>query len=312
MEHIISYTVTEIFNKGEIDLVKKESHKKIVLDLLFLTLGCILLAFAITSILKPNGLITGGITGISIILDKLIHIKYTYIYYTLSILILISARILMGTRESLKIVLLSILFPIILILFEGFNFDFIENDMILASIYYGIISGVGCGLILKRGFSQGGTDTIAKIVHRKLFPFMSISQILLGIDIVIIVASAFVYDRNIALYAILTQVVFMKAVDTVLFGFGSKKIKIEIISDKNEIIADYILNSIKRGISTYEIKGGYTNLNKQKIVSVCSPRESMLIKRFIADNDPNAFVDVLPVISVWGKGIGFDSLVEAE
>lgn len=293
-------------------MVRKESYKKIAFDLLYMTLGCVLLAFAITSILKPNGLITGGITGISIILDKLIHIKYTYVYYTLSILVLISARILMGTREALKIVVLSILFPLILILFEGFKFDFIENDMILASIYYGIISGGGCGLILKRGFSQGGTDTIAKIIHRRMFPFMSISQILLGIDIVIIVASAFVYDRNIALYAILTQVVFMKAVDTVLFGFGSKKIKIEIISDKNEIIADYILNSIKRGISTYEIKGGYTNLNKQKIVSVCSPRESMLIKRFIADNDPNAFVNVLPVISVWGKGIGFDSLVEAE
>lgn len=312
MEYIISYTITEILNKGEIDMVRKQSHKKIALDLLYMILGCILLAFAITSILKPNGLITGGITGISIILDKLIHIKYTYIYYALSILILISARILMGTREGLKIIILSILFPLILILFEGLNFDFIENDMILASVYYGIISGGGCGLILKRGFSFGGTDTIAKIIHRRMFPFMSISQILLGIDIVIIVASGFVYDRNIALYAILTQVVFMKAVDTVLFGFGSKKIKIEIISVKNEIIADYILNSIKRGISTYEIKGGYTNLNKQKIVSVCSPRESMLIKRFIANNDPNAFVNVLPVISVWGKGIGFDSLVEAE
>lgn len=294
-------------------MVRKESNnKKVALDLLFLTLGCVLLAFAITSILKPNGLITGGITGISIILDKLFHIKYTYIYYTLSILILISARILMGTREALKILLLSILFPLILILFEGLNFDFIENDMILASIYYGILSGGGCGLIFKRGFSQGGTDTIAKIIHRKLFPFMSISQILLGIDIVIIIASAFVYDRSVALYAILTQVVFMKSVDTVLFGFGSKKIKIEIISDENGAIADYILNSIKRGISTYEIKGGYTNLNKQKIVCICSPRESMLIKRFIAENDPDAFVNVLPVISVWGKGIGFDSLVEAE
>lgn len=312
MNHIISYTVTGIFNKGEIDLLRKEFHRKIALDLLFLILGCILLAFAITSILKPNGLITGGVTGISIILDKLLHIKYTYIYYILSILILINARILIGSREALKIVLLSILFPMILVLFEGLSFDFIENDMILASIYFGIIAGTGCGLILKRGFSLGGTDTMAKIVHRKLFPFMSISQILLGIDIVIIIASAFVFDRNVALYAILTQVVFMKAVDTVLFGFGSKKVKIEIISDENEIIADYILNSINRGISTYEIKGGYTNINKQKIVSICSPRESMLIKRFIADNDPNAFVDVLPVISVWGKGIGFDSLVEAE
>lgn len=298
--------------KGESNLVIKESHKKIALDSLYMILGCVLLAFAITSILKPNGLITGGITGISIILDRLTSIKYTYIYYSFSMIILISTRILLGRRESVKILLLSVLFPFVLILFEGLSFDFIENDMILASIYYGIIAGIGCGLILKRGFSLGGTDTIAKILHRKLFPFMSISQILLAIDVTIITLSAFIYDRNVALYAILTQVVFMKAIDTVLFGFGSKKVKIEIISDESQVIQDYILNSIKRGISTYAIKGGYTNLNKQKIISVCSPREAMLIKRFIADNDPNAFVDVLPVISVWGKGVGFDSLAEEE
>ncbi|MCG8538648.1 MAG: YitT family protein [Clostridia bacterium] len=293
-------------------MVRKESNKKMTLDFLFLTSGSILLAFAISSILNPNELVTGGITGISVIFDRLTGISYTYIYYVLSLLILISARMLLGKGEAIKIILLSTLFPLILILFEGLNFDFIENDMMLASIYYGTIAGVGCGLILKRGFSMGGTDTIAKILHRKVFPFMSLSQILLVIDLIIIILSAFIYDRRVALYAILTRVVFMKAIDTILFGFGSKKVKIEIISDENEIIQDYILNSIKRGISAYEIKGGYTNMSKQKITSICSPRESMLIKRFIANNDPNAFVDVLPVISVWGKGIGFDSLTEEE
>lgn len=298
--------------KGDSKLAKNELRKKIVFDLLFLMTGCALVAFAIASILKPNQLVTGGITGISVILDKLINIKYTYIYYALSIIILICTRVLLGKREALKILLLSLLFPSTLMIFEGLNFDFIENDMILASVYYGIFAGVGCGLILKRGFSMGGTDTIAKIIHRKIFPFMSLSQILLGIDLGIIILSVFIYDRKIALYAVLTQVVFMKAVDTILFGFGSKKVKLEIISDENEMITNYIMYSIKRGISAYEIKGGYTNISKQKIISVCSPREAMLIKRFIADTDPDAFVDVLPVISVWGKGVGFDGLVEEE
>lgn len=298
--------------KGDRQLTKNELRKKMALDLIFLMAGCALLAFGIASILKPNQLVTGGVTGISVILDKVLNIKYTYLYYAFSIIILISSRILLGKREALKILLLSLLFPSILMIFEGLNFHFIENDMILASIYYGIFAGAGCGLILKRGFSMGGSDTIAKIIHRRVFPFMSLSQILLGIDLMVIALSLFIYDRRVALYAILTQVVFMKAVDTILFGFGSKKVKIEIISDENEMIKDYIMNTIKRGISAYEIKGGYTNVSKQKIISVCSPREAMLIKRFIADTDPNAFVDVLPVISVWGKGIGFDSLVEEE
>lgn len=288
----------------------KKDYQRHLLDGIYLIIGCALLAFAITSILKPNGLITGGITGLSIIIDRLTGIKYTYLYYGMSMLVLLCAWLLLGKREGGKIILLSILFPLILICFENANYDFIENDTILASIYYGIIAGAGCGLILKRGFSMGGTDTIAKIIHYRMFPFISISQILLGIDIVVIMSSALIYDRNVALYAILTQIIMIKAIDLVLFGFGSKNVKIEIISEKNDEIADYILNSIKRGISTYEIKGGYTNASRQKIISVCSPRETMLIKMFIAQIDPNAFVDVLPVISVWGKGIGFESLLE--
>jgi len=287
-------------------------NNKNFVDYLYVLIGNLLLAFAITSILKPNGLITGGITGISIIFDNIIGIKYTYIYYILSILVLISARMFLGKREALKIVFISISFPLILILFEQINIRFVENDMLLASIYFGIIGGVGAGLILKRGFSAGGTDTIAKILHRRIFPFISISQILLGIDTAIIVLSVFIFDRNTALYAILSQFVLMKSIDTVLFGLGSKKVKIEIISDKNKKIEDYIINSVKRGVSAYDIKGGYTNSNKRKLVSICSPRESMLIKKFIAEVDSNAFVDVLPVISVWGKGLGFDSLIDEE
>lgn len=288
----------------------KLKYKDFILNYLLVIVGSVFLAFGITSILTPNGLITGGITGVAIILEVITHIKYTYIYYVLSILVLISSLLLLGKREALKIMLLSLTFPFILIVFEISSFKFIENDMILASIYYGIFSGIGCGLILKGGFSVGGTDTIAKILHRKFFPFVSLSQILLVIDLFIIILSAFIFSRTIALYAVITQVIFMKAIDTILFGFGSKKVKIEIISDKSDVIADYIINTVKRGISTYEIKGGYTNSCKNKIVSVCSPRESMLIKSYIASVDADAFVDVLQVISVWGKGLGFDSLID--
>lgn len=290
--------------------MRKIDYKKIILDYLFVSMGSILIAFAITSILKTNGLITGGITGISIILEKLIKIKYTYIYYVLSLLVLLIAWLSMGKREGIKIITLSVLFPSILIIFEGLNFSFIKNDMMLASIYYGLISGIGCGLVLKRGFSMGGTDTIAKILHHKIFTFVSVSEILLYVDGTIIASSAIVYNMNIALYAIISQIIVVIVIDMVLFGFGSKKVKLEIISSKHQEITEYVLHSIKRGVTSYEIKGGYKNLARLKLLTICSPRESMLIKRYIAKEDPEAFVDVLPVISVWGKGVGFDSLTE--
>lgn len=289
-------------------MMKNLDLKNKVLDFIFVAIGCILVAFSITSILKPNGLISGGITGISIIMEEMIKISYSYIYYSLSILVLITAYFTLGKGEAVKIATLSITFPMILIAFEKMNFAFIENDRILASIYFGIICGIGTALILKRGFSQGGSDTVAKILHNKVFPFISLSEILLCIDGVIIISSALIYDKEIALYAIISQLIFMKVADVVLYGFSSKKVKIEIISENHEAISNYILRDIKRGISTYEIKGGYMNLVRLKIVTICSPRESMLIKMFIANEDPNAFVNVLPVTSVWGKGLGFESL----
>jgi len=290
--------------------LKKKNYKNLAVDYLYIIVGCAILAFAITAILKPNGLVTGGITGFALITEKLSGINYTYIYYILTMIVLISAWLIMGKREGMKIVVLSILFPVILIIFEKIDLRFIENDTILASIYYGIIGGVGCGLILKRGYSLGGTDTIAKMIHYKLFPFISISQLLLSIDVFVIIASGFIYDRNVALYAILTQLILIKSIDLVLFGFGTKIVKLEIISKENQAIAEYIMNTIKRGISTYETEGGYTSGKRQTIICVCSPRESMLIKMFISNIDKDAFVDVIPVVSVWGKGVGFESLME--
>jgi uncharacterized membrane-anchored protein YitT (DUF2179 family) len=294
------------------DILKSNDLKKIVLDCLLVTVGSILIAFAITSILKPNGLVTGGITGISIIIEKLIHIKYAYAYYLLSIVVLIAAWISIGKREGLKIITISIVFPLVLIIFEKLNFSFIKNDLMLASVYYGLICGIGSGLVLKRGYSMGGTDTVAKIFHRKIFTFISASEILLYIDGAIIASSAIIYNLNIALYAIISQIILVTAIDAVLYGFGSKKVKLEIISSRHEDITNFILNDIKRGVTSYEVKGGYMNLERTKLLTICSPRESMLIKRYISQVDQDAFIDVLPVISVWGKGVGFDSLIEEE
>lgn len=289
--------------------MQKNKNKNFLSDFITVTLGCVLTAFAITSILKPNGLITGGITGISIILEKFIFIKYTYIYYALSVFILIISWATMGKKEALKIITLSISFPLILIELENLKFTFIQNDMLLSSVYFGIIYGVGIGLVVKRGFSFGGTDTIARILYKKVLNFVSLSQILLGIDGLIIAISAIIYGKNIALYAIISQIITTKAIDAVIFGFSSKRVQIEIISDRHEEITEYILNKIARGVTSYEVKGGYKKEKRLKLQTICSPRESMLIKRFITQIDPEAFVNVIAIASVWG-GVGFDKLVD--
>ena len=284
--------------------------KELVLDFLFVIAGCVLLAFAITAVLEPNKLMTGGITGLSLIIDEVTGINYTYMYYAFSLLILLTTYMSLGKYEASKIILLSILFPAVLMLFNTLNFKLIEDDMFLAAIYYGIIGGAGVGLILKRGYSTGGTDSLGKIIHKKKYPYISVNQIITFIDIIIIVLSIFVFDIRVALYAILTQLVLLKSVEAVLYGLSPKLVKLEIISDAEDKIAEFILQEIKRGITKYNIIGGFSNITKTKIITICSPRESLVIKNYIAELDEKAFVDVLPVMSVWGEGLGFRRITE--
>ena len=288
---------------------------KHLIDVLYIIIGCVLLSFAITVILKPNHLITGGITGFSIVLETLTGVPYTIFYYGMSLMILVFTYLMLGRAEIQKIVILSIILPAFLISFEHLfsgKFNFTSGDMFLSSIYYGIIAGAGAGFFLKRGFSSGGTDTIAKVLHVKVFPFMSISQLVAILDMTVIVLSIVVFDLRTALYAIITQVVFIKSLEVILYGFGNNLLKLEIISAKEEEIEQYILNDIHRGITKYNIVGAYSNLERIKLVTVCSRRESMLIRQYIAKIDQSAFVTVTTIASVWGTGVGFDSLLPNE
>lgn len=289
----------------------KKKVKRGFLDYLTVYLGCAIQAFAVTCILKPNGLVVGGFTGVSLVLGKLVNIKYTFIYYTLCISVLILTWFLLGKKEVLKILLLSTTYPLILILFDNISFNFIEyssNGILLSCIYYGIFSGIGTGLILKKGFSQGSSDTVAKILNKKLLPFMSISQILLIIDILILALSAFVFGKNAVLYAIVMEMIYTKVMESVLFGFGSSLVKMVVISEKTDDIAEFILKELGRSVSIGTITGAYSNVNKRKVILICSTKESMLVKNFAAKIDKNAFINLVPVIFAWGKGDGFDNL----
>jgi len=308
--------MSELLNEEETTKKKritKERLKELALNLFLVAIGCAINAFATIGILIPNGLSSGGLTGIVRILQKFIPLDFSIMFYAGALTVFIVCWILLGLREARKILVVTIMYPAFLVLFERVDLMLLgEKDIILAAIYVGVVSGIGAGLIFERGYSFGGTDTIAKIIHKKALPFVSLSQILLAIDAVVILSSGFIFGRNIALYALVTQVIFAKTVEIIMYGFDSKLVQVEIITRHDSEIAEYIMEELGRGVTNIEITGVYTGERKNKIVTICSPRESMLIKSFIAKTDRKAFVSVIHVESVWGTGTGFDSLVEKE
>ncbi len=291
--------------------ITKEFARKLIIDIIFICAGCAIGSFASIGIMIPNGLSSGGITGIARVLSTITPMNFSVLYYIGAIIILVSCFLLLGMREARKIVLLSILYPAFLTLFEYLDVQLLDTkDITLAVIYVGVIGGISSGLVFSRGYSFGGSDTVAKIIQKRLFPFVPMSKILLVIDAVVIIISGLVFGRNIALYALVSQVISTKTIEFVMFGFDSKLVQLEIISSKHEEIAKYVLNDIGRGVSNVTIRGEYTKEEKSKIITICSPRESMLIRDFIVKADRNAFVSVVHVETVWGEGVGFNSLTQ--
>ena len=287
----------------------KENAKVFSLDVIWLFIACCISSFAVVSVMIPNGLMTGGITGIVRILQKFVDIDFAVFFYIASAIILVLVAVFLDLKEVRKIILLSVMYPTVLAVFEKIDFSLLsEKDLILAAIMCGVLMGITSGIVFWRGYTFAGNDAIAKILKKWLFPQMSISKLMLALDAIIIISSVFVYDRNIALYALVSQVITTRVIDMVLYGFETRIVQMEIITDKTEELKEFVINEIERGISSTEVCGEYTGKMYKKMIVLCSPRESVLVRRFLAKTDPNAFVTLIRVDTVWGLGSGFKDI----
>ncbi|MDR1796278.1 MAG: YitT family protein [Clostridiales Family XIII bacterium] len=280
------------------------------LDAVFLIIGCSFGAFGTMGILIPNGLTSGGVTGITRIVQSVFPgAGFSVVYYGAVIVIWVACLLALGFREARKTALLTVVYPLFLIVFERLDLEMLDSkDIILGVLYCGVLYGVCNGLVFFRGYSFGGTDTIAKILRRKLFPHISLSKLLLAIDVVIILASAFIFGRNFALYAIVMMFITSRVTEYIMFGFENKFVQMEIISRYATDISAFIMEDIERGVTSTVVRGEYSGKEWRKMVTLCSPRESMLIKSYIASTDPDALVSVVHIDSVWGRGEGFRDL----
>ncbi len=289
--------------------LSKENIKRYAADMALLFLACSAGSFSTVAVMIPNGLTSGGITGISRMVQNYVSLDFSVIYYLLCLIIVIIVAISLGSNEVKKIIVLSVMYPVVLFIFERFHVELLEEkDMILAAIFCGAFSGVAVGIAFWRGYSYGGTDSLAKIIRKKFLPHVSQSKILLVIDGIIIIGSAFVFGRNIALYALVTQVIVSKTIDVVMYGFESKIVQLEIITENREELSKFILEDIRRGVTTTKVVGEYTHNTYAEMRLLCSPRECVYVRREIAKIDPNAFVTMIQVDNVWALGEGFQNI----
>lgn len=264
-----------------------------------LTIAALIYSVSVSLFLDPNALAPGGITGISIILNRISGVPTGTWFLLLNIPVLLLGIWKFGIKFIVSTIYCTSLISIFTNLLEGFGAA--TTDTLLAAVAGGALSAIGLGLVFKTGSTTGGTDIIVKVLRMK-FPHLKTSFLVLLLDVMVVIASAFLFrDLDRALYAGLAVFVISVVLDLVLYGKDGAKL-IYIISDRSEAIAGRILEELDIGVTYIDGYGAYSGRNKKIIMCVMRKNLSHKAEEIVKAEDGDAFMIVSSASEIYGEG----------
>ncbi|MDD3853616.1 MAG: YitT family protein [Syntrophomonadaceae bacterium] len=276
----------------------RKASTKTTMQLTGIAIGAALIAISINTFVIPYGLLSGGVSGLALI------INYTSGFPAyLGILLLNIPIFLWGFKElDRRLIVFSAAGTAVLILVLPLSRPYIpvyDMDLFLASLFSGIINGLGSGIVFRYGASCGGTDIISMIVKKK--KNISVGATSFYCNTAVLLPSLYFFDLKIAMYTAISMWVGGKVTDTVLQGFNHNK-SVMIISDKSPEIASRIMNEMRRGVTYLEGQGAYSGQSKLVISCVISNYEIPRINEIVNSIDKKAFIFVTGTVEVTGRG----------
>lgn len=274
------------------------------LQYVVIALGTTLMAVAVNVIFEPMDMVTGGISGLAIVIkywtEPLMKggIPLWLSNAVINIPLFIIAVAFFGRRYIAKTLYATVCFTVALYIVPS-QTVYIQ-DYFLASIFGGVLMGAGLGLVFFYQCTTGGTDLFSSILQVKLKHY-TVPQILMVVDSAIVLLGAVVFGLNKALYAVIAVYLTSKIMDNFLEGVKFAKLTY-IISDHHESIAQAILHEVKRGATGIPVQGMYSNEGKNMLLCVVTKKEISAIIDRVAQIDPDAFVIVSDVREVLGEG----------
>lgn len=268
------------------------------LSLILITLGSVMAAVALELILIPNSMIDGGMNGVSIILNTLFGGSLGVIIFIVNLPFLILGYKQLGKKFVFKAGYGMLLFSILLEVFG--NYTPLIDDTLLATVYGGILLGVGCGIIIKEGGCLDGTEIVAILINRKRS--LSVGQVVLCFNVVIYGAAIFVFGAERALYSLLTYFISYKVIDMVSDGLNSAKAAF-IITDDGTEIAREILKRLGRTVTVLSGEGIISHGDKRVLYTVITRFEVSILKDILNEVDDSSFVTVFDVSEIIGNHI---------
>lgn len=291
-------------------MTEEELMKRLLItrkELGLILIGALFLALTLNWFLAPAGLVTGGISGLGIIIEEVskrtmgfaIPISLTTIALNIPLFIIaIKQKGFVFVKKSLYAVAsISILIELTSYIPNIFN---IGNDLMLTTIVGGVGYGIGIGLVLRSGATTGGTDMLASILKRK-FANLPIAKLVMMIDGIIVLVGLFIFGANKAIYAMIAIYITSRVLANVLEGMHYAKAAF-IMSTKNEEIAREIMEKIPRGSTGLRARGMYSKDEREMLFTVVSQKEITRLREIISQVDPKAFVAIADVREVLGQG----------
>lgn len=278
---------------------EQKTPKRRVLDYLLMTVSCLCYAAAISLFLDPNNLAPGGVSGLSIILNRLIPIGVGNLILIINIPILLLGLWKFGFKLILSTLYCTVLSSLLTNVLSGYGA--VTGDPLLAALVGAGMVAVGLGGVFKAGATTGGTDIIIKLLRLK-YPHMKTGALFFMTDVMIVAASVLVFqDLDRALYAGISVFVTSFVLDLVLYGRDGAKL-IYIISDNSEKITERILEELDIGVTYVKGQGAYSGKEKKVIMCVMRKQLAPRTEEIVKEEDPEAFMIVSSATEIYGEG----------
>ena len=278
------------------NFINKENIKKIGIILA----GNALYALAVALFVLPCGLITGGTTGIGLFVRNIFDIDIAGFIGLFNVAMFILGAVVLGKVFALTTIVSTVFYPFILKIWQYIIGDYIvTKDLMLATIFAGIMIGTGIGVVIRAGASTGGMDIPPLVLNKKFG--ISVSLLLYLFDFIILILQMTFSNTEQVLYGILMVLIYTVVLDKVLVN-GSIKMQVKIISKEYEKINDIIHEKLDRGTTYIKGEGGYLHKETVMILVVLSNRELAKLSELVMAEDKEAFMIINSVNEVRGRG----------
>jgi uncharacterized membrane-anchored protein YitT (DUF2179 family) len=275
---------------------------KKIFEVIVVVIGAVLVALSFNLFLIPHQLLSGGLSGIAMIIGYFTHWNIGLIYFLSNLPVLVWGMVTIG-RKFIIYSIISVLFIVWFMQIIPVDATNLKFDQTIAAVFGGVLLGIGSGITLRVGGSSGGIDIIGSILMRNRdFP---LGSFLLAINsIVVFILGYYKQDWNLALYSMLSMYIVSKVMDTI--HIRHLKVTAFIITQQKDLIIKRLLE-LPRGVTLIKTAGAYSNQEKDMLMTVITRYELVEFKTIIKDCDPKAFVNIVETTSVLGNFLKYKS-----